>query len=225
MSLKYILIFLLINNILGEEQYYIKIKDKEYQIELESSETANQIKSKLPFTISMNNLNGNEVYYYFDESFKTNQQSVGTINQGDIYLYQDKCLVLFYKTFTTTYTYTKIGKVINPEGLDTLIGSGNVEVMWFSKSEPEENPKDSANNNVDNTDKNVDRTDKNMDSTYNNIDRTDNNLDGTDNSTKISDTKKISEEDEDENEIFDNYSFGRFLKFNYFVWLFISIII
>jgi hypothetical protein len=53
MSLKYILIFLLINNILGEEQYYIKIKDKEYQIELESSETANQIKSKLPFTISM----------------------------------------------------------------------------------------------------------------------------------------------------------------------------
>ena len=51
MSLKYILIFLLINNILGEEQYYIKIKDKEYQIELESSETANQIKSKLPFTI------------------------------------------------------------------------------------------------------------------------------------------------------------------------------
>ena len=222
MSLKYILIFLLINNILGEEQYYIKIKDKEYQIELESSETANQIKSKLPFTISMTNLNGNEVYYYFDESFKTNQQSVGTINQGDIYLYQDKCLVLFYKTFTTTYTYTKIGKVINPEGLDTLIGSGNVEVMWFSKSEPEENPKDSANNNVDNTDKNVDRSDKNMDSTYNNIDRTDNNLDGTDNSNKISDTKKISEDDENN---FDNYIYGRFMKFNYFVWLFLSLII
>ena len=198
MSLKYILIFLLINNILGEEQYYIKIKDKEYQIELESSETANQIKSKLPFTISMNNLNGNEVYYYFNgDSFKTNQQSVGTINKGDIYLYRDNCLVLFYKTFTTTYTYTKIGKIINPEGLDTLIGSDNVEVMWFIKSEPEENPKDSASNNVD----------------------------GTDNNAKISDTKKISEEDEDENEIFDNYSFGRFMKFNYFVWLFISIII
>ena len=197
MSLKYILIFLLINNILGEEQYYIKIKDKEYQIELESNETASQIKSKLPFTISMINLNGNEVYYNFVESFKTNQQSVGTINKGDIYLYRDNCLVLFYKTFTTTYTYTKIGKIINPEGLDTLIGSDNVEVMWFSKSEPEENPKDSASNNVD----------------------------GTDNNAKISDTKKISEEDEDENEIFDNYSFGRFLKFNYFVWLFISIII
>ena len=201
MSLKYILIFLLINNILGEEQYYIKIKDKEYQIELESSETANQIKSKLPFTISMNNLNGNEVYYYFNgDSFKTNQQSVGTINQGDIYLYQANCLVLFYKTFTTSYSYTKIGKVINPEGLDTLIGSSNVEVMWFIKSDTEENPKDSSSDNVDSTDNNA----------------------------KIRDTKKINNEDEDEEgNNFDNYGFERFLRLrlNYIVWLFLSLMI
>ena len=162
MSLKYVFMLLLITNILGEDQYYIKIKDTEYQIELDQSETVNQIKSKFPLTISMINLNGNEVYYNFNgQSFPTNQQSVGTINQGDIYLYQTNCLVLFYKTFSTSYRYTKIGKVINPERLDTLIGSGNVEVMWFIKSEPEENPKDSSNNNSDNTDKNVDSTDNN----------------------------------------------------------------
>jgi len=44
MSLKYIFVFLLMNNILGEEEYYIKIKGKEYQIELAESETVNQIK-------------------------------------------------------------------------------------------------------------------------------------------------------------------------------------
>ena len=43
MSLKYIFVFLLMNNILGEEEYYIKIKGK-YQIELAESETVNQIK-------------------------------------------------------------------------------------------------------------------------------------------------------------------------------------
>ena len=147
----------------------------------------------------MNNLNGNEVYYYFNgDSFKTNQQSVGTINQGDIYLYQTNCLVLFYKTFSTSYRYTKIGKVINPQGLDTLIGSGNVEVMWFIKSEPEENPKDSSNNNVDSTD----------------------------NNSRVSDTKKVSDEDEDENDNnFDNFSIGRFMKLNYFAWLFLSLFI
>ena len=134
----------------------------------------------------MNNLNGNEVYYYFNgDSFKTNQQSVGTINQGDIYLYQTNCLVLFYKTFTTSYSYTKIGKVINPEGLDTLIGSSNVEVMWFIKSDTEENPKDSSSDNVDSTDNNA----------------------------KIRDTKKINNEDEDkEGNNFDNYGFERFLR-------------
>ena len=46
MSPKYILLLLLINNILGEneEQYYLKIKDKEYQIQLEDNETVNKIK-------------------------------------------------------------------------------------------------------------------------------------------------------------------------------------
>ena len=149
----------------------------------------------------MNNLNGNEVYYYFNgDSFKTNQQSVGTINQGDIYLYQTNCLVLFYKTFTTSYSYTKIGKVINPEGLDTLIGSSNVEVMWFIKSDTEENPKDSSSDNVDSTDNNA----------------------------KIRDTKKINNEDEDkEGNNFDNYGFERFLRLrlNYIVWLFLSLMI
>ena len=201
MSLKYIFVFLLMSNILGEEEYYIKIKDKEYQIELVESETVNQIKSKFPFTITMNNLNGNEVYYYFNgDSFKTNQQSVGTINQGDIYLYQANCLVLFYKTFTTSYSYTKIGKVINPEGLDTLIGSSNVEVIWFIKSDTEENPKDSSSDNVDSTDNNA----------------------------KISDTKKINNEDGDEDgNDFDNFGFEGFLRLrlNYIVWLFLSLMI
>ena len=140
MSKKNFLIFLLlIKIIIGEEQYYIKIKDSEYQFEFVNSETANQIKSKLPFTITMTNLNGNEVYYFFTgEEFTTNTQSVGTINMGDIYLYQSNCIVLFYKTFSTSYTYTQIGKVINPSGLDTLIGSSNVEVQWIKKNTEDE---------------------------------------------------------------------------------------
>ena len=70
MSPKYILLLLLINNILGEdkEQYYLKIKGKEYQIQLEDNETVNKIKSKFPLTITMTNLNSNEVYYYFKEN-------------------------------------------------------------------------------------------------------------------------------------------------------------
>ena len=129
---KIFIIVLIIKIIIGEEQYYIKLNGKEFEFEFKDTEVANQIKSKLPFTVKMTNLNGNEVYYQFSgESFTTNHKSVGTINMGDIYLYQSNFLVLFYKTFTTSYSYTEIGKLKDATGLDTIIGSSDIEVEWF----------------------------------------------------------------------------------------------
>ena len=129
---KIFIIVLIIKIIIGEDQYYIKLNGKEFEFEFKDTEVANQIKSKLPFTVKMTNLNGNEVYYQFSgESFTTNHKSVGTINMGDIYLYQSNYLVLFYKTFTTSYSYTEIGKLKDATGLDTIIGSSDIEVEWF----------------------------------------------------------------------------------------------
>ena len=99
-----------------------------YLFELENTEFANQIKSKLPFTVKMKNLNGNEVYHEFNENFKKDEKSINTINTGDIYLYQSNCLVLFYKSFSTSYKYTEIGKLKEPIQLENAIGSGDVVV-------------------------------------------------------------------------------------------------
>ena len=132
MSKKILIIALIIQIIAGEEQYYIKINDNEFEFEFKDTEVANKIKSKLPFTVKMTNLNGNEVYYQFSgESFTPNHKAVGTINMGDIYLYQSNYLVLFYKTFTTSYSYTEIGKLKDATGLDTIIGSSDIEIEWF----------------------------------------------------------------------------------------------
>ena len=135
MSKKLFMIALLMNIIMGDAQYFIKINNNEFEFEFEDTEVANQIKSKLPFTVKMTNLNGNEVYYQFSgESFTKNEKSVNTINIGDIYLYQSNYLVLFYKTFSTSYSYTEIGKLKDSTGLDTIIGSSDVEVEWFKTS-------------------------------------------------------------------------------------------
>ena len=40
------------------------------------------------------------------------------INAGDIMLYGNNCLVVFYKSFDTTYSYTKIGHIDNLPNLD-----------------------------------------------------------------------------------------------------------
>ena len=79
----------------------------------------------------MTNLNNNELYYQFNNKFSTDTKSVRTINTGDIYLYQSDYLVLFYKTFSTTYSYSEIGKLTDTNGLADIIGSNSpIEVEW-----------------------------------------------------------------------------------------------
>ena len=116
-------------------QLLIKILNKEFPFTLKDTPAANELKSQLPFKVDMTKLNDNEIYYKFDNSFTTNIKSVGTINSGDIYLYQSDYLVLFYKTFTTLYSYTEIGSLTSTDGLEDAIGSTSiVSVEWGIKS-------------------------------------------------------------------------------------------
>ena len=199
MSKKNFLLFLLlIKIIIGEEQYYIKIKETEYQFEFVNTEAASQIKSKLPFTITMTNLNGNEVYYYFTgETFTTNIKSVETINMGDIYLFQSNCLVLFYKTFSTSYSYTQIGRVINPSGLDTLIGSSNIEVQWIKKNTEDEKETTSDTSTKESQKEESQKVTTMEDDT-------------------TSETKKVETDDD-----FGHFSLQENIKSNYIIWLFL----
>ena len=61
----------------------------------------------------MDELNGNEKYVYLDNSLPINLSNPKHINAGDVYLYQDNCLVIFYKSFDTSYSYTKKGHINN----------------------------------------------------------------------------------------------------------------
>ena len=78
----------------------------------------------LPLELNMKELNGNEKYVYLDNSLPTNSSNPKRINAGDVMLYGNNCLVIFYKSFDTSYSYTKIGHIDNLENL----GNENIKV-------------------------------------------------------------------------------------------------
>ena len=94
------------------------------------SPCAQQLLSKFPLTVTMNELNGNEKYYRFSESFSSNPENVESINSGDIMLYQSDSLVLFYEAHNTSYTYTRIGYITDTTGLKEAVGTGNPTVTF-----------------------------------------------------------------------------------------------
>lgn len=81
----------------------------------------------------MQELNGNEKYHYFDSALPTNASRPTGIHTGDLMLYGNNCLVLFYEDHTTSYSYTPIGRLDDPTGLERVLGSGSADITFSSE--------------------------------------------------------------------------------------------
>lgn len=133
--MRFILTFMLffINcNAFGDnmQNIIITIKNKKYEAILYDNSTTKELIKKFPITITMSDLNGNEKYYNFSKSFSTSSENVANINKGDIMLFGDDCLVIFYKSFSTRYKYTKLGYIKNTEDLENSFGKGDINITF-----------------------------------------------------------------------------------------------
>ncbi len=113
----------------------LRIGDKIFTATLADNETARAFMALLPVTMSMNELNGNEKYKYLDVTLPTDAYRPGRIEAGDLMLYGDSCLVLFYESFSTSYSYTRIGKIGNVAGLAEAAGNSAVSVSFAPADE------------------------------------------------------------------------------------------
>lgn len=133
--MRFILTFMLffINcNAFGDnmQNIIITIENKKYEAILYDNSTTKELIKKFPITITMSDLNGNEKYYNFSKSFSTSSENVASINKGDIMLFGDNCLVIFYKSFSTRYRYTKLGYIKNLEDLENSLGKGDISITF-----------------------------------------------------------------------------------------------
>ena len=101
------------------ENIKVNINGKIYNANLEDNETVKEFLKILPQEFKMTELNGNEKYVYMNTTLPTSAINPKHINKGDIMLYGNNCLVIFYESFTTNYSYTKIGHIDNLDELDS----------------------------------------------------------------------------------------------------------
>ena len=108
----------------------LNISQQEYTAVLEDNPAVRQLMSKLPMTLEMEELNGNEKYYQFAESFPAADEDIGQIHAGDIMLFAGHYVVIFYKDFPSQYRYTRLGHIDNPQGLAEALGPGKAVVSF-----------------------------------------------------------------------------------------------
>jgi hypothetical protein len=102
--------------------------EKRFIATLCDNEAARAFVSRLPMTIEMREMNGNEKYHELPQRLPGKAAHPGTIHAGDIMLWSSNTVVLFYETFFTSYDYVRIGRVDDPTGLAAALGAGSVKV-------------------------------------------------------------------------------------------------
>jgi hypothetical protein len=117
-------------NELSVNKMKLKIGTKTYNATLYANKTTEALKAMLPLNLAMTDLNRNEKKFDLSVNLPTNIEEIGTIHEGDILLWGNNTIVLFYKSFNTPYRYTKIGKIDDANGLVAALGSGDVNVSF-----------------------------------------------------------------------------------------------
>lgn len=108
----------------------ILVGDTTFTAQLADTEAARQLAECLPLELDTQELNGNEKYCYLSQTLSANASCPASIHAGDLMLFGSDCLVLFYKDFSTSYSYTPIGKLDNPQGLSAALGRGDVTLTF-----------------------------------------------------------------------------------------------
>jgi len=116
----------------SEEQgrMLMTVGDQRFTITLEDNRTARAFVQLLPIVLDMAELNGNEKHAKLSRSLPTDPERPGTIRAGDLLLYGDDTLVVFYETFRSSYSYTRIGRIEGAAGLSAALGSASQRIAF-----------------------------------------------------------------------------------------------
>ena len=119
------------------QEYNLKMKlrviineNKVLTATLEDNATVAAFIEMLPLTLDMSDFNANEKKFDLPKRMPTKDANPQMIQAGDLMIWNSRTLVLFYKSFPTSYSYTKIGRINNTSGIADAFGPENVRIRF-----------------------------------------------------------------------------------------------
>ena len=113
-----------------ETRMWMIVGQQRFAITLADTTAARELGALLPLTLDMSELNGNEKHARLPQALPATACRPGPIRNGDLMLDGTDTLVVFYLTFDSPYSYTRIGRVDDPAGLAQALGRRGVQVSF-----------------------------------------------------------------------------------------------
>lgn len=117
-------------NTTEERRVWMTVGERRFSITLAENEAARAFASLLPLALNMPDLNGNEKHVKLPKALPANASRPGTIRNGDLMLWGSDTLVVFYLTFDSPYSYTRLGRIDDPAALPQVLGRGEVRIAF-----------------------------------------------------------------------------------------------
>lgn len=113
-----------------ETRMWMTVGERRFAITLADTDAARAFAAQLPLTLDMAELNGNEKHADLSQALPTDASRPGTIHNGDLMLYGSNTVVVFYETFRSSYSYTRLGRVEAPDDLSRVLGQRSTRVIF-----------------------------------------------------------------------------------------------
>ncbi|MDO9436534.1 cyclophilin-like fold protein [Hydrogenophaga sp.] len=114
----------------AEPRLWMTVGESRLAVSLADTDAARAFTSRLPMTLDMTDLNNNEKKFDLPQALPANPSRPETICNGDLMLYGANTVVLFYRTFDSPYSYTRLGRVDDPNALAQVLGQRDVRVQF-----------------------------------------------------------------------------------------------
>jgi hypothetical protein len=113
-----------------KNQMIVNVGQETFTATLADNATATAFKVMLPLKLKMKDVNANEKVSSIPAKLPTHDANPKRLEAGDLMIWTSRSVVLFYKSFPTTYSYTRLGRIDDAAGLAAAVGSGSVTVTF-----------------------------------------------------------------------------------------------